>query len=296
LNAGEPNKGGRSAVCRKRNESLSHNLSHSPAGSNDERVVPRLDKPRVLIVNDDGIDAPGIVLLEELVRTFTDQVWVVAPDEERSGAGHSLSLSHPIRVRQRDERHFAIKGTPTDCTLLGVYELMGGEKPDVLLSGINRGPNLAEDITYSGTACAGIEGAMLGIPSIALSQIMTYQSEVHWDTARRYAPAVIQRLLTMKWLPGLFVNVNFPNCPPDAVTGIRVTSQGLRPPGSFRPVRRVDERYVPYYWIKAAFPDGGEAEGNDLRAALDHAVSVTPLHLDMTLRTILPEMTELFHE
>src|SRR5258708_3784071 len=168
--------------CLRRNESLSHNFSNFSAGSDDE--CPH--QPRVLIVNDDGIDAPGIVLLEELVRTFTDQVWVVAPDEERSGAGHSLSLSHPIRVRQRDDRHFAIKGTPTDCTLLGVYDLMGGEKPDVLLSGINRGPNLAEDITYSGTASAAIEGAMLGIPSIALSQIMTYQSEVHSDTARRY--------------------------------------------------------------------------------------------------------------
>jgi 5'-nucleotidase len=258
--------------------------------------VQRPAKPRVLIVNDDGIDAPGIVLLEELARAFTDQVWVVAPDEERSGAGHSLSLSHPIRIRQRDDRHFAIKGTPTDCTLLGVYELMGGERPDVLLSGINRGPNLAEDITYSGTASAAIEGAMLGIPAIALSQNITYQSEVHWDTARRYAPEVIQRLLTMTWRPGMFVNVNFPNCPADAVTGIRVTSQGMRPPGSFRPVRRVDERHVPYYWIRAAFSDGGEVEGNDLRAALDDAVSVTPLHLDMTLRTILPEMTALFHE
>jgi 5'-nucleotidase len=296
LNAAEPHERGARPEDRKRNQSLSHNLSHSSTGSNHERPAQRPVKPRVLIVNDDGIDAPGIVLLEELVRTFTDQVWVVAPDEERSGAGHSLSLSYPIRVRERDDRHFAIKGTPTDCTLLGVYELMDGEKPDVLISGINRGPNLAEDITYSGTASAAIEGAMLGIPSIALSQIMTYQSEVHWDTARRYAPRVIQRLLTMKWRPGMFVNVNFPNCPPDAVTGIRVTSLGIRPPGSFRPVRRVDERHVPYYWIKAAFPDGGEAEGNDLRAALDHAVSVTPLHLDMTLFGILPEMRELFHE
>ena len=130
-------------------------------------------RPRVLIVNDDGIDAPGIGLLEEIVRTLTDDVWVVAPDEERSGAGHSLSLTLPIRLKERDARHFAIKGTPTDCTLLGVYELMGELRPDVLLSGINRGPNLAEDITYSGTASAAIEGAMLGIPAVALSQALT---------------------------------------------------------------------------------------------------------------------------
>src|SRR6267154_1532625 len=128
----------------------------------------RLSKHRLLLVNDDGIDAPGIILLEKIIRRYTDEVWVVAPDEEKSGASHSISMNVPVRVRKRDDRHFAIKGTPTDCVLLGVYELMGGEKPDGLLSGINRGPNLAEDITYSGTASAAIEGAMLGIPSIAL--------------------------------------------------------------------------------------------------------------------------------
>jgi 5'-nucleotidase len=249
----------------------------------------------VLIINDDGIDAPGIRLLEEVTRALADDVWVVAPDEERSGAGHSLSMSHPIRVRQRDDRHFAIKGTPTDCALLGVYDFLGDLRPDVLLSGINRGPNLAEDITYSGTACAAIEGAMMGIPSVALSQVFSYKCEVYWETARRYAPIVIKQLLNMKtWRPGLFINVNFPNCPPEAVTGIRVTTQGMRPPGSFRPVRRIDERHVPYYWIKATFADGGQRPGNDLDAIAGNAVSVTPLQVDMTAKDMLVEMTGLF--
>lgn len=250
--------------------------------------------PRILVVNDDGIDAPGIQLLERIARTFSDDVWVVAPDEERSGAGHSLSTVYPIRIVQRDERHFAIKGSPTDCALLGVYELMDGRKPDLLLSGINRGPNLAEDITYSGTASAAMEGAMLGIPSIALSQIIRYQSEIHWPTAEKYAPLVIRQLLDLDWRPGLFVNVNFPNCPVDQVTGIRATRQGLRPAGAFRPVRRVDERHVPYYWIKIGFPEGGHAEGNDLQAALDNAVSVTPLQLDMTAHDRLADVGRLF--
>lgn len=250
----------------------------------------------VLIVNDDGIDATGIRLLEEVARTFTDQVWVVAPDEERSGAGHSLSVTYPIRVRRRDDRHFAIKGTPTECTLLGVHELMGGVRPDLLLSGINRGPNLGDHITYSGTVSAAIEGALLGIPSIALSQGIGSERKVHWDTARHYAPRVIRRLLAMNWQPGTFVNVNFPNCVPDAVTGVRITSQGMRPPGSIRPVKRVDERNVPYYWLKTSIHAGGDAEGNDLRAALDNAVSVTPLHPDMTLRAMIPELTKLFDE
>jgi 5'-nucleotidase len=250
--------------------------------------------PRVLIVNDDGIDGPGIVLLEEIVRGFTDDVWVVAPDEERSGAGHSLSLTHPIRIRQRDERHFAIKGTPTDCALLGIYELIPDRRPDILLSGINRGPNLAEDITYSGTASAAMEGALLGIPSVALSQIITYKSEIHWATSRAFAPRVIERLLGMRWRPGTFVNVNFPNCPPEEVAGIRVTHQGMRPPGAFRPVRRVDERHVPYYWIKIDFPDGGEDHGNDLQAVRDKEVSITPMQIDMTAQSLIPELTELF--
>lgn len=253
------------------------------------------NSPRILIVNDDGIDGPGIVLLEEIARAISDDVWVVAPDEERSGAGHSMSLSYPIRIRECDDRRFAVKGTPTDCVLLAIYDLMkDGRRPDILLSGINRGPNLAEDITYSGTASAAIEGAMLGIPSVALSQIITYQGEIHWNTARTYAPQVIEKLLAMDWQPGQFVNVNFPNCPVEEVTGIQVTTQGMRPPGSFRPVRRVDERHVPYYWIKIAFPDGGAAPGNDLQAALDKAVSITPLQVDMTAHAMLPRLGALF--
>lgn len=251
--------------------------------------------PRILVVNDDGIDGPGIILLEEIARTLSDDVWVVAPDEERSGAGHSMSISYPIRLRERDDRHFAVKGTPTDCVLVAVYELMkDGKRPDIILSGINRGPNLAEDITYSGTASAAMEGAMLGIPSIALSQMLRYQSPVYWETARRYAPEVIAKLLTMTWQSGLFVNVNFPNCPPEEVTGIQVTTQGLRPPGTFQPVRRVDERFVPYYWIKIAFPEGGAEPGNDLQAALDKAVSITPLQVEMTAHSQIASLKQLF--
>lgn len=252
------------------------------------------DNPRILIINDDGIDAQGIKLLETAARTFSDDIWVVAPDEERSGAGHSMSLTYPIRVNQRDERHFAVKGSPTDCALLGVYEFLKDRKPDVLLSGINRGPNLAEDITYSGTASAAMEGAMLGIPSIALSQIIRYQSEIHWETAEKYAPVVIGKLLELDWRPGLFCNVNFPNCPLADVAGIRATTQGQRPSGAFQPVKRIDERFVPYYWIKIGFPEGGHGEGNDLQAALDNVVSVTPLQIEMTAHETLPAVAALF--
>jgi 5'-nucleotidase len=236
----------------------------------------------VLLVNDDGVDAPGIKLLEELVREFTDDVWVVAPDEEKSGFSHSVSMTLPVRVRKIDDRHFAVKGTPTDCALLAIYELMGERRPTVLLSGINRGANLAEDITYSGTAAAAMEGALLGIRSIALSQVFTSGGEVHWDTAKRYAVPILQKLLVCDWEPGSFVNVNFPDALPEHVTGTSVTTQGQRSPGSFQPVRRVDERNVPYYWIKLAYQLGGLEPGTDLRAISENAVSITPMQLDLT--------------
>jgi 5'-nucleotidase len=250
--------------------------------------------PRILLVNDDGIDAPGLELLEKVVRGITDDIWVIAPDEEKSGAGHSLSTYHPIRVRQRDERHFAIKGTPTDCALLGVYELIPGKRPDIILSGINRGTNMAEDVTYSGTASAAMEGAMLGIPAIALSQATRPPATVHWATSEAWAGRVIEKLLRLEWRPGSFINVNFPDCPPEDVRGIDVTTQGLRPPGTFKPVRRVDERHIPYYWTRIDFPDGGHAPGNDLQAFRDNKISVTPMQLDMTDRAAMAGLRALF--
>jgi len=244
--------------------------------------VPGPRAHRALLVNDDGVDSAGIKLLEEIVRTFTDDVWVVAPDEEKSGFSHSISMTVPIRLRQLDDRHFAVKGTPTDCVLLAIYELMGDEPPTVIISGINRGANLAEDITYSGTAAAAMEGALLGVRSIALSQVFTIGAGTYWETARRYAPPILATLLSCDWQSGSFVNVNFPDAPPDQVSGTRVTTQGRRLPGSFRPVRRLDERHFPYYWIKLAYQTGDLAAGTDLHAIAENAISVTPMHLDLT--------------
>lgn len=252
------------------------------SGMSDLSPPAKAGAHRVLLVNDDGIEAPGIKLLEELVRSITDDIWVVAPDEEKSGFSHSISMTIPIRVRKIDDRHFAVKGTPTDCALLAIHELMGERGPTILLSGINRGANLAEDITYSGTAAAAMEGALLGIRSIALSQVFTIGGPVHWDTARRYAVPILDKLMTCDWEPGSFVSVNFPDAPPDKVTGTRVTSQGRRLPGSFQPARRVDERDVPYYWIKLAYQTGDLEPGTDLHAVAENAISITPMQLDLT--------------
>lgn len=238
--------------------------------------------PRILVTNDDGIGAEGLVLLEELALRFTDDVWVVAPDEEKSGFSHAISMTVPIRMRKIDDRHYSVKGTPTDCALLGIYELMRDRAPTVLLSGVNRGANLAEDITYSGTAAAAMEGALLGIRSIALSQVFTIGGEARWQTARRFAPAILERLLACDWQPGAFVNVNFPDAEPEDVVGERVTTQSRRLPGSFKPVRRVDERNFPYFWIKLAYATAELEESGDLRAIAENAISITPIQMDMT--------------
>ena len=251
---------------------------------------------RILIVNDDGIEAEGLKLLTELAREISEDVWVVAPDDERSGFSHSISMTVPIRVRKLDERRYSVKGTPTDCALLAIYDFMGEAKPTVLLSGINRGANLAEDITYSGTAAAAMEGALLGVRSIALSQVFTIGGEAPWATARRFAPEILRQLLACDWEPGSFVNVNFPDCPPEAVKGLQVTTQGRRLPGSFRPVRRVDERNFPYYWIKLAYETGELEAGTDLAAIAENAISVTPMHLDLTSNTFRHYLDRTFRQ
>jgi len=251
-----------------------------------------LSAHRILLTNDDGIHAPGIILLEKIIRRYTDEVWVVAPSEERSGASHSISMHDPIRLRSLDERHHAVKGTPTDCALMGIYELMP-KPPTLLISGINWGANLAEDVTYSGTAAAAMEGALLGVPSIALSQVH-HMSEVHWDTAETYLPQVLEGILKAGFLPGTFVNVNFPPVPPSEVRGIRVVEQGQRPAGSFLPVRRVDERSKPYYWIKIANNPGNDHPGTDLKAIADGEIAVCPIQLDMTARAMSEQLTKVF--
>ena len=225
--------------------------------------------PRILISNDDGIHAPGIALLESVARELSDDVWVVAPDGERSGAGHSVSLSHPIRMRELDERHYAISGTPTDCVLMAVCEILGDRRPDCVLSGINSGANLAEDLSKSGTIAAAMEGTLFGIRSIALSQLRGADFTARFGPSERYARGIIEQLLALpEWPADSFVNVNFPPIDADDVTGIRVTAQGQRPPGSFSIEARTDTRTQRYYWVDIEYTDGAKAPGDG--SARDH--------------------------
>lgn len=240
-------------------------------------------KHRILITNDDGIHAPGLELLESIAREISDDVWVIAPDNERSGAGHSVSLTIPIRMRQLGDKRYQIGGTPTDCVLMALWEFMTDGPPTVVLSGINAGANLAEDVTYSGTCAAAMEGTLMGIRSIALSQVRPPGGVADFAPAARHAPGLIRQLIELdEWPAGSFVNVNFPQCAPDEVTGIHMTTQGQRPPGAFSIDARHDARNHPYYWVKIQYPEAEHATGTDLAAIAANSISVTPIKMDFT--------------
>jgi len=240
---------------------------------------------RILLTNDDGINARGLDLLETVARTFSDDIWVVAPTEEQSGAGHSLTLTQPIRLRRHDNRRFSVTGTPTDAVMLALAHIMKDSPPDLILSGINRGANLAEDVTYSGTVSAAMEGALAGVRSIALSQ--SYSREGMGDTvpfaaAEAWAEKVLAPLVSMETTPGTLLNINFPALAPDDVKGIRVCRQGLRDYGRLRITKRTDPRGYDYYWFGLGPMVQTPGHSTDLEAMDDGYVSVTPLHLDLT--------------
>ncbi len=251
-------------------------------------------KHRILLVNDDGIHSEGLALLEEICREFTDDVWIVAPDEEKSGAGHSISLSIPLRCRQLGEKKYAVKGSPADCVMMAVWRLMADAPPTMVISGINHGENLGDDIIYSGTTGAAMESAVLGIPSIALSQVRTLGQVPRLDAARAFGPRVITTLLDCPWERGIIVNVNFPDVDPEGIKGIRVTRLGDRPPGTFQPVPGKDGRNVPYYWVKVEYGAGPLIAGTDLTAIKNNEISVTALQVNMTSDGFNGSLEELF--
>lgn len=248
---------------------------------------------RILVSNDDGVEAPGIKVLEEIARTLSDDVWVVAPESEQSAVAHSLTIRRPLRIKKLSERRYCVDGTPTDSVLLGVRQLLADKKPDLILSGINRGSNMGDDVSYSGTVAAAIEGALLGIPSIALSQHIIRDEPVKWDTARHWAPDIIRRLVASGWPENVLININFPDLPADQVTGVAVASQGKRKIGD-ELVERIDPRGQPYYWIGGQrLEDPGRA-GTDLEAVYRGQVAVTPLGVDFTHQATLSKLAASF--
>ncbi|MTH97255.1 5'/3'-nucleotidase SurE [Roseibium sp. RKSG952] len=243
---------------------------------------------RILITNDDGIHSPGLEALERIASALSDDIWVIAPETDQSGVAHSLTLSEPLRLRQVGRQRFAVRGTPTDCVIMGVRNVLPG-MPDLVLSGINRGQNLAEDVTYSGTVAGAMEGAILGIPSIAVSQACDWAAgtEPPYETAEAHAPALFKRLLEFPLPDYSLFNVNFPVCTPEEVRGTKVTVQGHHEQSGLIIDERVDPRGMPYYWL--GFRDRGKSiRGNsDLQAIADRYVSVTPLRIDLTAHDLI---------
>ncbi|MGQ7791471.1 5'/3'-nucleotidase SurE [Faunimonas sp. B44] len=238
---------------------------------------------KILVTNDDGIHAPGLEVAERIARALSDDVWIVAPEMDQSGVAHALTISDPLRLRRAGERRFAVRGTPTDCVIMG-FKVVIGAKPDLVISGVNRGQNLADDVTYSGTVAGAMEGSLLGIPSIALSQAYSYDTidDPHWRTAETHAPEIIGKLLDGGFGSDTLYNINFPNCAPEAVTGVVVTRQGRRVPDWLKIEKRADGRGHPYYWIAFQRSKMEPEEGTDLHALAKLKISVTPLSLDLT--------------
>ncbi|WP_454883831.1 5'/3'-nucleotidase SurE [Sphingomonas oryzagri] len=247
---------------------------------------------RILVTNDDGIHARGLKVAEAIARTLSDDVWVVAPMEEQSGAGHSLTLTRPLRLRRHDERRFSVSGTPTDTVMMALLEVMDG-KPDLILSGVNRGANLGEDATYSGTISAAMEGALAGVRSIALSQVYAKEGageDVPFAAAEAWGERAIRPLLDTPFAPGMLASINFPALRPEQVKGVRVVPQGMRDYGRAKMIKHVDPRGFPYYWL--SFNGIVETGGNDTDFAAIRSgyVTVTPLHLDLTYRDALAQL------
>jgi 5'-nucleotidase len=249
---------------------------------------------RILLTNDDGYHAPGLKILEDIARTLSDDIWIVAPADEQSGAGHSLTLTRPIRIRKHDDRRYAVAGTPTDAVMMALARIMKDSPPDLILSGVNRGANLAEDVTYSGTVSAAMEGALAGVRSIALSQVYAKDGlgdAVPFGAAAAWGEKVLRPLIDAPLAPRTLVNINFPALEADAVKGVRVVGQGLRDYGRLKIVGNRDPRGYEYFWFGLGPTIETPAHDTDLEAVQDGFIAVTPLHLDLTHHASMDMLT-----
>lgn len=240
--------------------------------------MPNADeRPRILVSNDDGIHAEGLRALEQAMGTL-GEVWVVAPESEQSAASHAISLHRPLRIKEVAERHFAVDGTPSDCSYVAINHLLKDRRPALMVSGINHGANLADDVTYSGTVAAAMEASLLGIPAIAFSLVTRHAFE--FSSAARFARALAQAVLGQRVAGRLLLNVNVPGgCDP---TEYVVTQLGKHSYG-YDVVENVDPRGRKYYWIGGTSFQHEDIPGSDCNAVFrEKRISVTPLHLDLT--------------
>lgn len=254
---------------------------------------------RILLCNDDGVHAQGMVVLEAIARKFSDDITIVAPWEEQSGMGRSLTLTKPIRLHRIAERRYGVAGTPTDAVMMALATLMKDNPPDLILSGVNRGANLGEDVSYSGTVSAAMEGALAGIRSIALSQVYAKESpgdDVSFAAAESWGERVLRPLIDIPWAERTLVNINFPAVDPEKVRGVRVVRQGLRDYGRTVFEQRTDPRGYDYYWMRLGGAPHTPGHSTDLEAVQDGYISVTPLHCDLTHRDSMAAIDSLYRD
>jgi 5'-nucleotidase len=252
---------------------------------------------RILVTNDDGIHAEGLDICEEIAKTLSSDVWVVAPEHDQSGVAHSLSLNDPLRLRQVADNRYAVRGTPTDCVIMGARHVLDGKQIDLILSGVNRGRNVGEDVIYSGTVAGAMEGTILDIPSIALSQSYNSRSgqAPFWETGLRFAPDIIRKVLAQGVRRDVLVNINFPNCRSEEVKGVVVAQLGRRRQERLHIDKRHDGRGNPYYWIAYSRQTVFQADrGSDMEAIDNNCIAVTPLKIDITDQPTMSGLAELF--
>lgn len=232
---------------------------------------------RILLTNDDGIDARGLAVAEKAARAISDDVWVVAPLHEQSGVHRAVSLLQPIRIRQAGERRFAVQGTPTDCVVVAFAKLLKDHPPDLVVSGINRGPNVGDDVLYSGTTAAAVEGALSGARGIAWSQGLTGFEVKHWDTCEALAEPMLRRLIDASWANDTYVNVNFPDVPLAEVKGMKVVPPGGRWNTLLSIKDGRDGRGLPYHWIALEFDPIDFPKGSDMEALVQGYTTLSPI-------------------
>ena len=261
---------------------------------------------RILVTNDDGINAPGLNVMEEIARDLAGQggqVYTVAPAFEQSGVAHLTSHARPCLISKLSSGRYAMEGAPADCVLAGIHDVLDGEAPDLILSGVNRGNNAAENAVYSGTLGAAMEGALQGVPSVALSQYYgpaNVSLDNPFEATARHGASLLRKLLAAAdWgQPGsyrTFYNVNFPPCAADDVKGTRVAAQGLRQEAGFRMVPQMSPSGRRFLWVQGARQDGPVTEGSDAAANLEGYISVTPMRADLTAHDALPALAEALH-
>ena len=253
---------------------------------------------RILLTNDDGVRAEGLKVLRRIAGALSDDVWIVAPDTEQSAASRGVSLHNPVMKRKLEEKVYSVSGTPTDSVIVALRDVLKDSPPDLILSGVNRGQNLAEDVTFSGTIAGALQGMQMGIPSIALSLARGFQGErsLPWETAEAHGPKLIQRFVDEGWPHNVILSINFPDTAPDAVKGVQITRQGHR---DFQ-MSGIDKRQHPrgghYFWLSDGAGRANPPQGTDLRAMYDGYISVTPLHTDLTHFDTLTHYQDLFSE